>query len=189
MGGLIVKKACILGRNDPQYKDVIVSTRAIVFLSTPHRGSDLSAILNCIVAVLMVEHSPKNYVADLNRNSAALQDINDQFMFLAPTMQLFSLYETQPAAIGLRRVMVVEKHSSILGYLNEISKPLDADHHNVCKFTSPQDPNYISMRNILKPLLGHFEAQITRNAWSPLATRQQPIAKISVRIISCHALG
>ena len=45
--------------------------------------------------------------------------------------------------------MVLEKESSILGYPGEISRPLDADHHGVCKFSSPEDPNYISIRSAL----------------------------------------
>ncbi len=53
-------------------------------------------------------------------------------------------------------MMVLEKDSSILGYPGEISKPLDADHHNVCKYTSQKDPNYISVRNVLKSLIGKF---------------------------------
>lgn len=50
--------------------------------------------------------------------------------------------------------MVLEKDSSILGYPGEISKPLDADHHSVCKYASPSDPRYITVRNVLKTLIG-----------------------------------
>jgi hypothetical protein len=49
--------------------------------------------------------------------------------------------------------MVLEKGSSILGYPGEISKSLNADHHDVCKYTSPEDPNYVSVRNALQTLV------------------------------------
>lgn len=49
--------------------------------------------------------------------------------------------------------MVLEKDSSVLGYPGEISKPLDADHHGVCKYASPDDPSYIAVRNVLKTLI------------------------------------
>lgn len=49
--------------------------------------------------------------------------------------------------------MVLEKDSSVLGYPGETSKALDADHHGVCKYDSPQDPNYITVRNVLKSLI------------------------------------
>lgn len=50
--------------------------------------------------------------------------------------------------------MVLEKDSSVLGYPGEISKPLDADHHGVCKYESLDDPRYITIRNVLKSLVG-----------------------------------
>jgi len=50
--------------------------------------------------------------------------------------------------------MILEKDSSVLGYPGEISKPLNADHHGVCKFENNRDPNYITVRNILKSLMG-----------------------------------
>jgi hypothetical protein len=49
--------------------------------------------------------------------------------------------------------MVLEKDSSILGYPGEISKPLDADHRGVCKFDGPEDPNYLSVRNVIQSLI------------------------------------
>lgn len=49
--------------------------------------------------------------------------------------------------------MVLEKDSSILGYPGEISKSLNADHHDVCKYTSQEDSNYVSVRNALKALV------------------------------------
>lgn len=49
--------------------------------------------------------------------------------------------------------MILEKDSSVLGYPGETSKALNADHHNVCKYESPRDPNYIIVRNALKSLV------------------------------------
>ncbi|KAI4262525.1 MAG: hypothetical protein L6R42_002303 [Xanthoria sp. 1 TBL-2021] len=153
MGGLVVKKAHILGQNDDQYRQYINATSAILFLSTPHRGTNLAELLNRILTVSVFNHSPKHYIAELRQNSPALQDINEQFRNIATHLNVFSFYETQQTAVGPRKMMVLEKDSSILGYPNEVSKALDADHHNVCKYTNQQDPNYISVRNALKSLL------------------------------------
>lgn len=49
--------------------------------------------------------------------------------------------------------MILEKESSILGYPGEISKSLNADHHDVCKYTSQEDSNYVSVRDALKSLV------------------------------------
>ena len=55
--------------------------------------------------------------------------------------------------------MVLEKDSSVLGYPGETSKALDADHHGVCKYDSPKDPNYIVVRNVLKSLVSKILAK------------------------------
>ncbi|KAI4224789.1 MAG: hypothetical protein L6R40_008417 [Gallowayella cf. fulva] len=162
MGGLVVKKALILGQNDEQYKQLITSARAILFLSTPHRGTNLAELLNRILAVSVFNHSARQYIAELRQNSPALQDINEQFRNIAPNLNIFSFYETQQTAVGPKKMMVLEKDSSILGYPNEVSKPLEADHHNVCKYTSQQDPNYISVRNALTSLLRKLTSAVHR---------------------------
>ncbi|OAL28874.1 hypothetical protein AYO20_09354 [Fonsecaea nubica] len=155
MGGLVAKKAFILGQHDEHYHDLIQAVSAIVFLSTPHRGSDLAESLNRILSVC-IGLSSREFVSELAKNSQTLQEINEQFRNLASRLSIVSFFETLKTAIGLSRVMVLQKDSSILGYPGEISKPLDADHHDVCKYTSQRDPNYISVRNILKYLVDKF---------------------------------
>lgn len=49
--------------------------------------------------------------------------------------------------------MILDKDSSILGYPGEISQPLNADHHDVCKYSGRDDPNYVTVRSVLKSLV------------------------------------
>ena len=150
MGGLLAKKACLLGQNDEHYKALVRSISAIIFLSTPHRGSNLAEILNRILAASF--QSARNFITDLNRSSVALEEINEQFRHIAPRLSIWSFYETLPTPIGPKKMMVLEKDSAILGYSKEISRPLYADHHGVCKYSSPEDANYVSVRNALGTL-------------------------------------
>lgn len=159
MGGLIVKKAFILGQHDDHYRELIRAVSGIVFLSTPHRGSNLADVLNKILSACIFNFSPKEYISELRINSPTLQEINEQFRNLAPNVSMVSFFETLKTAIGPSQVMVLQKDSSILGYPGEISNPFDADHHDVCKYTSQQDPNYISVRNILKYLVGKHHSK------------------------------
>ncbi|KAL1859522.1 hypothetical protein VTK73DRAFT_7574 [Phialemonium thermophilum] len=154
MGGLIVKEAYLQGQNDPEYESIVKAISAIVFLATPHRGTDLAHRLNRILQSTMITN-PKQYIADLARNSFALQKLNEQFRHIAPKLDLVSFYETQPTSIGLvgAKLMILEKDSSVLGYPGEISKALDADHHGVCKYENRDDPNYIAVRNVLTSVL------------------------------------
>lgn len=151
MGGLVVKKAYLLGQNDEEYQGIVSSISAIIFLATPHRGTNLADVLKKLLTACL--QSPKLFINDLNKGSCALEEINEQFRHVALNLSIVSFYETSPTAIGLMKLMVLEKDSSILGYPKEVSRPLDADHHNVCKYSSPQDPNYISVCNALKALV------------------------------------
>ncbi|KAI0156467.1 hypothetical protein GGR57DRAFT_82780 [Xylariaceae sp. FL1272] len=159
MGGLVVKKAYILGCHDPQYQDIVKTVCSIVFLATPHRGSGLAEILNRFLQISTV--SPKQYVTDLQKNSTRIRDINDQFRLHAPRMQIVSFFETMQTAVGPRKMIVVERESAILDYPDEISSPLTADHHTVCKYTSPEDSNYISVRNVISSMVKRFKHKAT----------------------------
>lgn len=57
----------------------------------------------------------------------------------------------------------------MLGYPGEISMPLDADHHDVCKFESRVDPRYVAVRNVLKNLVkkGQREGKPPSNLGPP----------------------
>ncbi|KAL4798331.1 hypothetical protein BDV19DRAFT_356859 [Aspergillus venezuelensis] len=148
MGGLVTKQAYIIGQNDPQYDNIVKAISAIIFLATPHRGSNLAVVLNRILEATLINNS-KVYVSELSAESLTLRNLNEQFRHIAQRLNIISFYETQPTPIIGTRAMVVGKNSSILGYPGEISNPLDGDHHGVCKFESRRDPNYIKVRNAL----------------------------------------
>ena len=54
--------------------------------------------------------------------------------------------------------MVLGKESSVLGYPGEVSKSLNADHHDVCKYTSQEDSNYVIVRNALETLVRSLQS-------------------------------
>ncbi|KAK4097307.1 hypothetical protein N658DRAFT_500536 [Parathielavia hyrcaniae] len=168
MGGLIVKEAYMQGQNDPAYDAIIKAVSAIIFLSTPHRGTSLAETLNRILQVSFTT-SPMQFISELSAGSQTLQKLNEQFRHVAPKLDIVSFYETRPTPVaGFKKsqIMVLEKDSSVLGYPGEISKPLDADHHNVCKYASPSDPRYVTVRNVLKTLIGKVKLSAAEPASS-----------------------
>ncbi|KAJ5718261.1 Cytochrome cd1-nitrite reductase-like C-terminal heme d1 [Penicillium malachiteum] len=152
MGGLVAKQAYIIGQHDHQFSDIVSSIRAIMFLATPHRGSDLAEILSRILTVSFF-HRPKLYISELSAGSQTVAALNEQLRHLARRLEIISFYETLQTSYGPKKMMVVGKDSATLGYHMEISNPLNADHHTVCKFKSNLDSNYIYVRNALKTLV------------------------------------
>ncbi|KAH8881349.1 hypothetical protein GQ53DRAFT_848361 [Thozetella sp. PMI_491] len=154
MGGLVVKEACIKGSGRPQFKPIIDAVEAIVFLATPHRGAQVAQLLNKILQSVIITNT-KQYVSDLLPTSSVLENQAESFRHIAHKFKIMSFYETQPTAIGFKntKIMLLGKETSVLGYPDEISRGLDADHHNVCKYNSPKDPNYIIVRGALRILM------------------------------------
>ncbi|KAI0835352.1 hypothetical protein F5Y06DRAFT_138814 [Hypoxylon sp. FL0890] len=161
------------GQNDPQYESIIKAISGIIFLATPHRGTHLAETLNRILQSTMITN-PKQYISELAKNSLTLQRLNEQFRHIAPRLEIVSFYETRATSIIKNiGIMILEKDSSVLGYPGETSKALDADHHGVCKYDSPNDPNYIAVRNALMSLLKKVTSP---SSWKgpTLSSRKEP---------------
>lgn len=150
MGGLVVKKAFLLGLHDEAYSKMVSAISAIVFLSTPHRGSNLAETLNRVLSASF--QSPKSFISDLTKCSPVIEELNEQFRHHVSRLSIWSFYETLVTSIGPKKMMVLEKESSVLGYPSEVSRSLQADHHDVCKYSTPVDANYISVRNAISSL-------------------------------------
>lgn len=126
--------------------------RTIVFLATPHRGSDSAPVLNSILK-LSLSHAPRQYVEELQRNSGTLQYINEEFCQVADELDLYSFYETIKTTFGWggvgHNVMIVDKSSATLDYKNEQRFPMQANHRGICKFDEEKDSNYRILRDVL----------------------------------------
>lgn len=117
---LIADKAYIQGQNDPQYESIIKAICGITFLATPHRGTNLAALLNKILNSTLLSNS-KQYITELSQNSVALQKLNDQFRHIAPRLDIVSFYETQPTPIGMKNNTVVRDMSHPSPYLSSLT--------------------------------------------------------------------
>lgn len=96
------------GQTNDDYKSIVAQIRGVLFLSTPHRGTNLAEMLNRILSVsIFTNHAPKHYLAELNRNSLALEDINETFRNFASRLQIFSFYETLQTSVGPKSLVRV----------------------------------------------------------------------------------
>ncbi|KAK3291007.1 uncharacterized protein B0H64DRAFT_411125 [Chaetomium fimeti] len=186
MGGCVAKKAYILARQDPAAADIARRVHSMFFLATPHRGSDMAAILESMLAV---GWGKKPFLGDLTPNSTVLSAINDTFRHFAPELRLWSFYETVPMrGVGFISRIVVDKHSGTLGYPKEEITAMDADHRQVCKFESPADPNYKLLRNALATAVDLIRAtsrsgqgQLSQAHLSPRESREKVSAFLEIR--------
>ena len=142
MGGVVIKKAFLLAKQDPQYHSLAGRIHTMFFLATPHRGADSAQLLRNMTSISVV-HKDKAYVADLIPDSGAIQIINDEFRHAYQGVHLWSFFETLPTSLGI----IVAKNSAVIGLPGERIQLLNADHRNVCKFEDKDDNNYRTLRN------------------------------------------
>ena len=92
-------KAFILAKSDDKYSRIVSRVHGMLFLSTPHKGSNYAHILNNILNAAPTT-AQKIYVSELELNSTSLQDINEQFRTMCGELTLVSFYESLKTSIG-----------------------------------------------------------------------------------------
>lgn len=154
MGGLVMKKAYILAKQDAVHKALAGRFAAFYFLATPHRGADSAKMLKNFLRVAY----DRAYIGDLKPTSGAVQVINDEFRHSSAGLELWSFYETQ----NMKRFssLIVNPESAVLGYREEKQIPMTADHRSICKFDTPEDSNYALLRNALASTVSKISTAI-----------------------------
>ncbi|RFU24716.1 hypothetical protein B7463_g11619, partial [Scytalidium lignicola] len=149
MGGLVIKKAYILAHQDIAHQQIAERIRCIFFLATPHWGSDYASLLNSILKVSGFSSS-REYINDITKGSTSAQLLNEDFGRYASNLRIYSFHETLPT-IGVSSSLIVGRDSAILGvgFRNEVSRYMNANHREICKFDSPEDSNYLSLKSSL----------------------------------------
>lgn len=167
MGGILAKRAYILAHQLEEFAELGKRIRAIFFLATPHRGSNLAELLNGIIRLAGIGR--RSYISNLHQDS---EMINDEFRHHCQGLHLHSFYETTATNLGISKRLVVEKSSAILGLPNERVNFLYANHRDMCRFGSDQDSNYRVVRNAIAALLNDLRSQRESMRTEPSDDRQ-----------------
>ena len=110
LGGIIVKKAMVLAHernSEPDFKDILDNTKAMAFLSVPHKGSDTAWWgtfgANILNSASLGTSTNKKLIKDLKKHSPALMDISKQFVPRSQSLTIYAFYErrkTGPILVG-----------------------------------------------------------------------------------------
>ncbi|KAF2156673.1 hypothetical protein K461DRAFT_2120 [Myriangium duriaei CBS 260.36] len=162
LGGLVVKQAMALSKSESQQhlKSIQEHTAGIVFLGTPHRGSDLAALANAVNAI--VKATGKNTNADI------MQVLKRDSQLLASVEKFFGNWVNESRArielacfceeLGVRQVgMVVTRESASIPDWPSLS--IHANHMDMTKFASSEDLGYQRILGQLKRWIRPLRAQ------------------------------
>ncbi|KAI1124886.1 hypothetical protein F5Y10DRAFT_284664 [Nemania abortiva] len=150
LGGILVKVALDNSSRAPQQKfqRLFESTRGVVFLGTPHGGSDVAGLATTVsnLAKLALQDSNQRVLKGLSPGNEMLRHYGKVFLQLIHrgNFGVHTFYETK-AMTGVYGItgMVVPRESARIGdVLHEVERGLNANHHEICKFSGPEDEKY-----------------------------------------------
>lgn len=148
-----MKRALIYSRSVADEKtehlrSVYVSTFGILFLGTPHNGSDVAKwglllhnICSAVLPKKVMEASPQ-LVQALRKDNETLQHINSLFANIMSRFHIYLFHETRSMDVkGTRQIIVDE--ASAAPYLEGVERMgIEADHSHMCKFEDENAPGY-----------------------------------------------
>jgi len=149
LGGLVTKQCLIYSRsiehqNSVHLRSIYLSTYGILFMGTPHNGSDLAkwgSLLQSIAAATLPRKlfdSSSHLVEDLKKNNETLQNINRQFTEIMPRLHVFYFYEARPMDLKGTRQFIVDEDSAAPNFPGAERMGIERDHSTMCKFENAE---------------------------------------------------
>ncbi|KAK7531761.1 uncharacterized protein J3D65DRAFT_606826 [Phyllosticta citribraziliensis] len=107
LGGLVIKSVVcqsLQRSSETSERKVLARTAGIVFLATPHHGSDFAKWANYFQAIFVIaQRAPnKNLIEVLTPDAAQLKDLGDGFNCVAKAIRKYCCYETKSTVKGAR---------------------------------------------------------------------------------------
>ena len=153
LGGLVVKRALIyssgIQNNKTEHlRSIFVSTYGILFLGTPHKGSDLAEwgsrlewICGAILPKKLIDTQP-GLVNALRSNSETLQNIDRDFIQLTSRFHIFFFHEGKPTDLKGTLRYVVNEESASPNIQDVEHACIQQDHSHMCRFENASAPGF-----------------------------------------------
>lgn len=153
LGGIVTKRA-LLYSNDirahqqEDLRSVFVSTYAIIFLGTPHQGSDLAtwgrmlqAMSDAVIPRRFFE-TESVLLKSLKRDNETLQGINNHFLDIYQRFKIHMVHENHTTDLRGTKALVVDANSASPQLQGVIYYGIEATHSGMCKFDGQNAPGY-----------------------------------------------
>lgn len=182
LGGLLVKQILRIAdqMSSSSLKPLLQQTKGVVFLATPHSGSDLATLADALPLV-----RPTHVAKDLRAHSPYLRELGLWFSHNAErfAIKTAAYYETQ----SFCGVMVVDPTSADPKLPSCLPIPVDADHFEVAKPTSFDSAVYQGVVAFLRDLSSPprpdpgsdrknvFYANLSKAAWPRMSVDETTV--------------
>lgn len=153
LGGLVVKRCLIHSKNvrhahTERQRSIFVSTYGVLFLGTPHNGSDiakwgslLERISHAVLPKKFMDSQPQ-LVKALKTDNETLLNINRLFIEIIGRFHIYFFHESKPMDFKGTRMMIVEEGSAAPVIEGVERMGIERDHSHMCKFETDNAPGY-----------------------------------------------
>ncbi|KAI0114293.1 hypothetical protein F4776DRAFT_656690 [Hypoxylon sp. NC0597] len=161
LGGILVKRA-LLYSNDlrasqhEDYRSIYVSTYGIIFLGTPHTGSDIAAwgtmlqAMSDAVVPRTFFQSESVLLKTLKRDNETLQNINSHFLDIYQRFKILMAHENHKTDLKGTRSLIVDSQSASPQLPGVTYYAIEATHSGMCKFESRNAPGYRTVATAIR---------------------------------------
>ncbi|KAK9420204.1 hypothetical protein SUNI508_06732 [Seiridium unicorne] len=187
LGGIVVKEAIRqsqrVGGSHRQRSlhQISESVIGIIFFGTPHRGADPRGFLQHIAQNVMetIGFSANIHIVNtLMPNSERLKELLDDFPPLSREKKwIVYSFQEQLGVKALGGKKVVEDVSSCIGDPEvEVTRGIESNHMDMCRFDDPDHPQYVKVASALRQILdGHnLGTHELQDETSPSITSDKP---------------
>ncbi|KAI8631819.1 hypothetical protein F5Y19DRAFT_422185 [Xylariaceae sp. FL1651] len=158
LGGLVVKEALNQSAHttDAKRSEVLRTTRGIVFLGTPHRGSSAATygrVAFRLTQIFAFQNANIKLMSSLERGSEILDRISTAFietLAKAEGLHVWSFAEEKPVRWGLVGMHIVPAESAKIGHERENWGTISGDHRQIARYQKATDDGFMKVTNVLK---------------------------------------
>ncbi|EFQ31780.1 LipA and NB-ARC domain-containing protein [Colletotrichum graminicola M1.001] len=161
LGGLLVKRALLYSndvrdKNQEDARSIFVSTYGIIFLGTPHTGSDMATwglVLQKMadaIAPRKVFESESVLLKTLKKDNETLENINNHFLDVYQRFQIHMAHENHKTDVKGTKMLVVDAKSASPQLPGVTYYGIEATHSGMCKFNSTSAPGYRNVSTAIR---------------------------------------
>jgi len=159
VGGILVKSVLRQSTENekPSIRSISEQTKSIVFIDTPHSGSNLATWIDRIGKLF----KSTSAIKELKRDAPLLQNLNQWYRHYASNEQIDThVFYASRKTNGL---VVVDAASADPGIPGATPIPLDADHISISKPESPKNLLYVYLLRIVDDFLDQEDTKPIKN--------------------------
>ncbi|KAL2186336.1 hypothetical protein L209DRAFT_806571 [Thermothelomyces heterothallicus CBS 203.75] len=161
LGGIVTKRALLYSNDvrDPNQEDlrsIYVSTFGIIFLGTPHNGSDAATWGGIIqrmadaVVPRKIFDTESVLLKSLKKDNETLQEISNHFLDIYQKFKIHMAHENQKTDIKGSKMLVVDASSASPQLVGVTYYGIEATHSRMCKFDSENAPGYRTVSTAIR---------------------------------------